>query len=61
VEGNAERGGAEALQLRPSLRCLPLTDIPQGRSLLSLIALFIDFSTSDNEDTRRPLSTRLVD
>ena len=26
--GNAERGGAEALKLRPSLRCLPLTCIP---------------------------------
>jgi len=25
----AERGGAEALKLRPSLRCLPLTDTPQ--------------------------------
>ena len=27
--GNAERGGAEALKLRPSLRCLPMTDIPR--------------------------------
>jgi len=29
VGGNAERGGAEALKLRPSLRCLPLIDIPR--------------------------------
>jgi len=27
--GNAERGEAEALTLRLSLRCLPLTDIPR--------------------------------
>ena len=27
--GNAERGGSEALKLRPSVRCLPLTDIPR--------------------------------
>jgi len=27
--GNVERGGAEALKIRPSLRCLPLTDIPR--------------------------------
>jgi len=27
------RGGAEALKLRLSLRCLPLTDIPQSYAL----------------------------
>ena len=27
--GNAERGGVKALKLRPSLPCLPLTDIPR--------------------------------
>jgi len=27
--GDAERGGAKALKLLPSLRCLPLTDIPR--------------------------------
>jgi len=27
--GNAEMGGAEALKLRLSLSCLPLTDIPR--------------------------------
>ena len=32
--GNVERGGASALQLRPSLRCLPLTDIPRPYGLL---------------------------
>ena len=32
AEGNANRGGAEALKLRPSLRSLPLTEIPQPQA-----------------------------
>jgi len=27
--GRTERGGAEVQKLRPSLRCLPLTDVPR--------------------------------
>jgi len=50
AEGNADGGRGKALKLRPSLRCLPLTDIPRPlASPYATCALFSENSTSSTK------------